>query len=179
MCVALTRQQSGYQLLSLDVTQPEKPLLGKRAGVPSRFGLELTYPWRVKVIPGLEAVTLRGTAPCSAGQSFRGDLAAVTRWNSIGVSIVDFFDVTGPARTPTPTNLDYGPCYLGVKTLSISPDTVAPPQGTGAIQAFGAAQGIATVPHSTGLNAYVAVSEVGLMAADVGMNIPTPPVSDG
>ena len=154
------------KLLTLDVTDPTQVKeLGFDTGVPSRQ--------RVKVIQNA-SFQLHDVGGCpTAGTSFTGDVAIVTTFNTY-YSILSFWNVTNLSQ----------PCLLGQKLLTATPDTLAPYSTHGTVHALGFAKGLATLTSTTAPIAYAAVSQVGLMAADLGVDIPertpdhTAPVDD-
>ncbi len=97
---------------------------------------------------------------------FVGDLMATPYYTSFG-SGINFFDVTNPAA----------PCMLGGRPLSRNPESLPPPGGAdlsprGTARQYGVARGVAILPTEVGLEAYVAVEQLGLMLVNVGSDIP-------
>ncbi|MCU1383320.1 MAG: hypothetical protein JWL71_2017, partial [Acidobacteria bacterium] len=97
---------------------------------------------------------------------FAGDLLVASLRSSQGSSI-GFYDVTDLAH----------PCQIGDKPLTRDPESVPPPasgdfSAKGTVKGAGFAGGVAVLQTTKGFAAYVAVSEIGLMAVDVGKNIP-------
>jgi hypothetical protein len=105
-------------------------------------------------------------SPINGKPLFAGDLLVASLRSSQGSSI-GFYDVTDLAN----------PCQIGDKPLTRDPESVPPPlsgdySAKGTVKGAGFAGGVAVLQTTTGYAAYVAVSEIGLMAVDVGKNIP-------
>src|SRR5262249_53987862 len=99
--------------------------------------------------------------------TFAGNLLVASLLSNQGSSI-GFYDVTDPSQ----------PCMIGDKPLTRTPESLPPPGGSdfsakGTIKGTGFANGVAVLQTTTGYAAYVAVAELGLMAVDVGKNIPS------
>ena len=103
----------------------------------------------------------------TTGQAvFMGDLLVAPLYSSFGSS-VNFFDVTDRAN----------PCLLGGRPLTRNPESLPPPGGAdysprGTVKQYGFARGVAVLPTTTGIEAYIALAELGLMPVSVGDNIP-------
>ncbi|HET7694175.1 MAG TPA: PKD domain-containing protein [Vicinamibacterales bacterium] len=161
---ATTESRTGYKLLSIDATNAEQP-----AEQQSAFGGQGKK--RVTLVPdvgrnGNGAINYREpiqAGACGAGTQFAGDLA-ITTSSVVEYSYLSFFDVTRPDA----------PCLIGNKLLNATPDFLNDFTRPGTVHQMGFAEGVAWIRHSTGLAAYAAVREVGIMAADVGKNLPEP-----
>jgi len=151
--------QAGYRLLTFDVTDPQAPAeIGHAYGGYYKRKLSLlegvTFDSRVA-----PATNLCGIA--AGTTKFTGDLIAVNSSN-LQSGYVSFFDVTDP----------YNPCVFGNKLLTANPDGVSSYDQQGTIKTQANAAGIATIRHSTGVAAYAAFTGAGLLAMDIGKNIP-------
>jgi hypothetical protein len=159
---------TGYKLLSIDATDAEHPV-----------ELESTHGGqgkkRLTLVPdigknGNAAITYTrpiqppATGPgCGVGNQFTGDMAITTSVVT-EYSYLSFFDVTDPAK----------PCLIGNKLLNATPDFLNSFTSPGTVHQMGFAEGVAWVRHSTGVAAYAAVREVGIMSADIGKNLAEP-----
>ncbi len=152
--VATTNSANGPKLVTIDVTQPTAPAL-----TGTVFGGN--YKKQITLLPDVAGLALRGQSGCSSGTVFNGDLAVTTSFNTF-FSYVSFFDVTDPAN----------PCLMANKLLTATPETLSSFSNRGTYHMLAFAKGIATIQHSQGIAAYAAVSEGGLMVADIGPNIP-------
>jgi len=95
------------------------------------------------------------------GAKFSGDLAVVSSYTTNQSSIA-FIDVTNPSK----------PCELGAKVLTANPETQDATNQHGTFKGVGAARSVALIEHSSGFAAFMAVAEIGVLAVDVGNNIP-------
>src|SRR5262249_39730356 len=153
----------GYRLAMYDVTDPLNPVLQPQKAQGGSGKKRLTLIPDIGT-PAHPAMPLRKeTTLCNGtvSSTFKGDLAVATSWNTY-YSYVSFYDVTDPAK----------PCWLANKLFTAAPDTLSDYSRPGTIHALGYARGVATIQHSQGYAAYVAVGEVGLFAANIGTNIP-------
>ena len=164
---ATGESRTGLKLLSIDATDAEHPL--EQA---SSFGGQGKR--RIALVPdigknGNAPITYRariesGTCGAGAGPQFvdfSGDIAITTSVVN-EYSYLSFFDVTDPAA----------PCLIGNRLLNATPDFLNSFTTRGTVHAMGFAEGVAWIRHSKGIAAYAAVSEVGLMATDLGKNLP-------
>ena len=160
--MATADSTSGYRLGVLDVTDPANPTrLGTSIGgsgkkeihlLPDLGGSLPVLPTRAK-FTGCDNLLHNGP--------FSGDLAVTSSFNTF-YSYLSFFDVTDPDN----------PCLLANKLLTATPDTLTDFSIKGTVHALGFARGLATIQSTTGFAAYVAVTDVGLFASDIGKNIP-------
>ena len=149
----------------VDVTDPANPV---KMGQASSY----VVPKRIAINPSA-LVTVRKQAngqpfpvpSCSdhipLGTKFTGDLAVVSSYNTANATIA-FIDVTNPAK----------PCELGAKILTANPGELNNFNRHGTFSGVGAARGVATIQLTAGVAAYMAVTEIGIMAVDIGNNIP-------
>ena len=157
----------GPKFLAFDVTDVDTP---KEVGFSfgGRFQKELTLVPDIgeNGNPPLQfREPVNGSpAPCGGnGTSFTGDLAISTAYN-IDFSMVQAWDVRNPAA----------PCMVMSKLLTANPDTINSYTRPGTVHAVGFSDGITALRHSTGVAAYTAIREVGLMVTDIGQQIPEP-----
>jgi hypothetical protein len=152
------------RLLTIDVTNPAVPQIKGRAtngAGASRLTLlpGVTFPVGTAADPARSTGAVNVCPP--GGTTFNGDLAVSTSFNTY-YSFLSFYDVTDPGS----------PCVLANKLLTATPETLSSYSNFGTYHVLGFAKGLATVKTSTGYAAYAAVSQVGLMTADIGKNIP-------
>ena len=133
---------------ALDMTDPEAPV--KLSGDPSYA------PTRRRL-----ALAPEVSFQQHDGQTFTGDLAVTTTSNNY-YTFLTFYDVTNPAAVHS----------IGGKLLTANPDTLANFSRLGTYHVLGFGRGVTTLRTATGVNAYAAVEQVGVMVSDVGQNIP-------
>ncbi|MGC4081214.1 MAG: Ig-like domain-containing protein [Vicinamibacterales bacterium] len=166
---ATTESPTSFKLLSIDATDVEHP-----AETQSSFGGQGKK--RITLVPdigrnGNAAITYKTpitTAPgnppaCGEGAQFIGDMAITTSVTN-EYSYLSFFNVTDPEA----------PCVIGNKLLNATPDFLNSYTTPGTIHQMGFAEGVTWIRHNSGVAAYAAVREVGVMAADIGANLPEP-----
>ncbi|HWW85600.1 MAG TPA: Ig-like domain-containing protein, partial [Vicinamibacterales bacterium] len=151
----VTTGGSAQNLISVDATNPKKPVfLGADAFAEQ----------------SRQRVTLAQGTTFSYGsflnkQTFTGDLAITSTFNTSD-SLMSFVDVT----VPTSMNV------IGGKLLTRNPDQFPAPAGNdGVTYDIGYAKGVTSLQTTTGLAAYVAIERIGVIAADVGSNVPQQP----
>jgi hypothetical protein len=132
------------------------------------------YKKRVYVEEGIVEITLRKEPPCTGAHitgplgpdgsySFKGRLA-IGISSSSEMSSITFYDITQP------TNI----CVLGGKLLTTASTNLTAYTSGGTLHSISlvTARGVATVKSPGKLMSYVALDSVGVMAVDVGGNIP-------
>ncbi len=140
-------------LVALDVTNPRQPLWVSSASAA-------TSQQRIALLPDV-AFTDR------TGQAFTGDLAVTAQFN-VTFGSMTFFDVTDRAAIG----------ILASKVLTVNPDLMTGPNPGNTVFATAYAKGIAAVPTTTGAAAFAAVEKMGVMAAEVGPNVPQRDVTE-
>ena len=130
-------------------------LAAKPSWVPPAVTSSLTVADPTQIDPSCKAHI--------AGSAFTGDLAVASSWN-IDDTYMTFFDVTDPVN----------PCVVGGKLLTANPERPNTFTAPGTVHIQGSARGVATIRHEKGFAAYVAESDAGVFAADIGRNIPEP-----
>ena len=134
-------------LVALDVTNPRQPLWVSSASAAMS-------QQRIALLPDV-------TFTDRNGQGFTGDLAITAQFN-VNFGSMTFFDVTDPTAIG----------ILSTKVLTVNPDLMTGPHPGNTVFATAYAKGIAAVPTTTGAAAYAAVEKMGVMAAEVGPNVP-------
>jgi hypothetical protein len=148
----------------IDVTDPVSPVLTGQASsyvIPKRVVARKNITIDVRKQANGQPVPSTCADHVTAGAKFTGDVAVVGSYTTLNASIA-FIDITDPVR----------PCELGAKILSANPETLNTLNRRGTFKGVGAARGVATITHSTGMAAYLAVAEVGVLAVDIGSNVP-------
>ena len=151
----------GYKMMAFSPKVGEYKEIGNAAGGG--------YRKRVHVVEQV-SIPLRGEPPCSgpqitgsaaAGYTFTGNIAVgvSSAWN---MSFATFYDITDPVHI----------CVLGGKLLSTDPSNVNDFTRNGTLHSYSQAFGVTTVKTPGALTAYVALDTVGVMALDIGNNIP-------
>jgi hypothetical protein len=148
--IATTGAGSGQpdKIVSIDVTDPANPV---RAG--GSADKAPTKQW----ISVLENVSF----PTRDGNTFTGDLAFASTFNTY-YTFGDWYDVTNPAA----------PTLIGGKIFTTNPDNQTGFNTKGTYKILGFGKGVAMLRTSQGVTAYVAVENGGVMAANVGDNVP-------
>ncbi|MEQ1871646.1 MAG: PKD domain-containing protein, partial [Vicinamibacterales bacterium] len=158
LVLGATRATTGYQVMSIDATDPATPfILGTSAGGPFPTN---NSTWRIRTLTGLDRLPLHDDALCGLGNRLTGDVAMVTRWN-VNISAIDFFVL--PKGKP---------CLAGYKYLTVAPESLSLNTTFGTIVTNGYAKGVVGLPTTDGVKAYVAVGEVGVMSVDLSANVP-------
>jgi len=157
-----------YRVITLDVSSPDAPTkMSVTAGGSGKKKLTMLTDIGSPEHPAMPVrsnpplVEARRCDNASTYASFTGTMAVTASYNS-DTSYISFFDITDPTQT----------CLIGGKSLTANPDTLNSFSSPGTVHALGFARNVATIQHSTGYAAYVAVAEVGLFALDIGKNIP-------
>ncbi|HEY3547196.1 MAG TPA: Ig-like domain-containing protein [Propionicimonas sp.] len=142
-------------LVAIDVTNPTQPqVVGKASAAQSQQ--------RITLLPDV-------TMARRDGATFAGDLAVTTQFG-VNFSSMVFFDVSSRAA----------PGILSSKVLTVNPDLMAGPNSGNTMFAYGYAKGVAAFQTTGGgVVSYAAVEGVGVMATDVGQNVPQRPASEG
>ncbi|MEO8520719.1 MAG: PKD domain-containing protein, partial [Acidobacteriota bacterium] len=136
------------KFVTLDLTNPEAPVKvgGNNEYAPARK--------RIALMPDVSFQQWNNI-------TFTGDLAVTTTYNSY-YTFLTFYDVTDPAN----------PKAVGGKLMTATPDTLTNFSQRGTFHVLGFGRGVTTLKTATGVNAYAAVEQVGIMSADVAQNIP-------
>ena len=149
----------------IDVTDPAHPIKTGQASnfvVPKRVLVRPNTLVTVRKLPsGLPVPIPACSDHIPLGTKFNGDLAVVSS-STTSAAHISFFDVTDPAK----------PCALGGKIVSANPEQLGPTTQHGTFRGVGVSRGVATIEHTTGVAAYMAVTELGVVAVDVGNNLP-------
>ena len=166
--IAGSGNTDGFKIHVIDVTNPTIPQeTGHTGGGRIR---------RLAFLPDVNFAVNGQSFGCSthisSGNQYFGELLAASLFSNFGSS-VNFFDPMYPNSTADPQ-----PCILGGRPLTRNPETLPPPgsgdiSAKGTIKGVGFASGVALLPHDSGVAAYVAVAEMGLMPVNVGGNIPS------
>jgi hypothetical protein len=159
-----------YRVVTVDVSDPAHPAkMNSTAGGSGKKRLTLLTGLGTPEHP---AMPVRSNPPTVVAKTcdpasptpytaFTGNLAVTASANT-DTSYVSFFDLTDLAHS----------CLIGGKTLTANPDTLNDFSSPGTVHALGFARSVATIQHSAGYAAYIAVAEVGLFAVDIGKSIP-------
>ena len=136
------------KIISIDLSDPENPV---RAGGSSEKAP--TKQW----ITLLKDVSFTGRD----GTPFAGDLAFASTFNTY-YTFGDWYNVTNPAS----------PTLIGGKIFTTNPDNVTGFNSKGTYKILGFGKGVAMLRTSQGVTAYIAIENGGVMAANVGENVP-------
>lgn len=153
------------RFVAIDVTDADHPVeTGFAFGGQIQKGLTFVPDIGVNGNPPMQfREPIGGTPPpCGpSGSSFTGDMAISAAYN-LDFSMVQAWDVRNPDT----------PCLMSSKLLTANPDTLNSYTTRGTVHAVGWAESVGALRHTTGVAAYVAVRNVGLMVSDIGQNIP-------